>query len=110
MLNKCCSICNKTKSLEKFYNFKYGVAGKQPACMECQNERYVKYVAEVKANPAKIIRNSKTCQMCKNVMPISMFGTCNNKPDKKMSYCKPCWRKYVDAAKLRQMAAKRSKV
>jgi hypothetical protein len=68
-------------------------------CKECCNIRYKKYVEKVKSSPAKITRTSKICQICKNEKPISQFGKANAKPDKHLSYCKPCWLVYVNKAK-----------
>lgn len=105
---KKCMNCATTKPMDDFYNLKKARDGKQTQCKQCQIKRYEHYVKKIKASPASIIKTSKKCQICKNIKPISMFGNSNNKPDKKMSYCKPCWVQYVATAKKRQL--KRSKV
>lgn len=99
MKSKRCYICKQIKSVDDFYKRYKDTDLLHPCCKECANSRYKAYSEKIKNSPATIIRKSKVCQRCLLEKPISQFGVQNAKPDKHLSYCKPCWTIYVTLAK-----------
>ena len=107
MLKKC-PRCKETKPYADYHKSKHTKRGIQSycrACMNTENERQRQI--RIKNGPT-IKRDSKECQRCHNIKPISQFSARNDGPDGHSSYCKPCWVIITRAAQMRQVDRQRN--
>jgi hypothetical protein len=100
-----CSSCFTEKPLSEFYEAS-NKRGKQYMCIDCYKSYFKTWREEQKQKPQTEFPTAKTCLDCGLEKPISQFGTRSVAKDKKMSYCKPCWRKQTQKAYRRQLENK----
>jgi hypothetical protein len=101
-MQKKCPRCLKTKDYSLFYKSSYTKKGIQTYCIICCNQMGKIKRENLKKNGPTIIRDSKVCLTCKTKKPIGQFPVMRTSHDGRISYCKPCWVKYVQAAQRRQ--------
>ena len=94
-MNKRCPRCKETKDASEYGKYSRSKSGLYIYCRPCTHEMDKIRRERRKANPATIVRESKTCRICNNIKPIGQFVKSNNTADKHLSYCKPCWVIYV---------------
>lgn len=97
-----CPSCKETKPSTEFHKSSRVKRGLQYYCKNCINRMSEERRQKRIANGPTIIRDSKVCQKCKNLKPISQFGKYRSAADGHMSYCKPCWVIITQKAQARQ--------
>ena len=106
-MNKTCPDCNEVKAYSEYYKSNILKNGIVTYCKKCTNKRNKKEREYRKETGPTIFRESKECQKCNNIKPISQFVISRSSCDGYGSYCKPCWLNITKAAQLR--AKERSK-
>lgn len=96
-----CNSCFTEKPVTEFYNANNNERGKQYMCIDCYKAYFKNWRKEQVEKPQSEFPQSKVCSDCLVEKPISQFGTRSVSRDKKMSYCKPCWRIRVSKASRR---------
>jgi hypothetical protein len=88
---KYCSKCGETKEYSEFHKMTRSKDGHQNWCKIClraDNKRMIDFRYK---NGPTIVRESKTCQRCNMIKPVSQFAKKKSSADWYTSYCKPCW-------------------
>jgi len=97
-----CASCKESKPESEFHRSSAVKRGFQYYCKPCQNSKTEVRRKKRIANGPTIIRDSKVCQKCKNLKPISQFPNYKSSADGHISYCKPCWVTITQKAQARQ--------
>jgi hypothetical protein len=100
-MNKRCPMCKETKPHDQYSFSSYNKHKIQTYCKACNKIQENAARKRRNENPPTIIRSSKECQLCHNILPIGQFCRKTNSADGYHSYCKPCWNAYVKKAQKR---------
>lgn len=98
---KKCPRCQITKTEKDFWKSSRNNDGYQVYCIDCQKEKDKKQRERRRLLGPVISRDSKICNRCQTMKPISQFGIRRDSADGRMSYCKPCWVTYVKLAQIK---------
>lgn len=108
---KTCKKCGVDKPLEEFHHNKNFKDGRYRTCKMCRRAANKKRYKENKTKnpiPSKAQEpeaETKLCQNCKKIKPITKFPFKDENSDERAPYCTPC---YVQA-KRKQSAARKGK-
>lgn len=98
---KQCPKCKEVKNLDEYHYSSYTHNNRQGYCKVCMNAMDKIKREFRKANGPTIIKTNKICNRCKEDKPIDQFGLKRDASDGHLSYCKPCWVKYVRAIQIK---------
>lgn len=102
MNTKKCPQCKETKSYDQYWKSNTNKSGIQVYCIDCCKVKDKAQREYRKEHGPSIIKESKECQKCHNIKPISQFGKKRDASDGRLSYCKPCWLDITKKAQAKQ--------
>jgi hypothetical protein len=101
MSMKKCIRCNEWKFPLGFSRNAKSKDYLQNYCKPCARQYFKEYTEKRKADGVLVEVTSKVCAECNVEKPVSQFGKRTVSKDGLNSYCKPCWRNYLNRRKAR---------